>query len=68
MKNRIKQIETTTVCCVCGGHISGPWPARSRDLSHGYCAFHYQRAMQEIKSYLALMDRQAGTVVHAQAA
>jgi hypothetical protein len=68
MKDRIKQIETTTVCCVCGGHISGPWPARTNDLSHGYCAFHYQRAMQEIQAYLALTQRQQNTAIHALAA
>jgi hypothetical protein len=67
MKNRMNLGETTTVCCVCGAHINGPWPA-SRDLSHGYCKFHYQRAMQEIKSYLALMDRRESSAPRALAA
>jgi hypothetical protein len=67
MKNLTNKVETTTVCCVCGTHINGPWPA-SRELSHGYCKFHYQLAMQEIKSYLALLDRQPGAASHALAA
>lgn len=58
MKNRIQPREITTVCCVCGGHISGPWPARTNDLSHGYCKQHYQLAMQEIQAYLARLERQ----------
>jgi len=57
MKNRIQFNETTSVCCVCGGHISGPWPA-TRNLSHGYCEFHHQLAMQEICKHLARLDHQ----------
>ena len=67
MKNRLKLIETTTVCCVCGAHISGPWPATS-DLSHGYCKLHYQLAMLEVKKYFAVLDRQRTVSLHAQAA
>jgi len=67
MKNRLKLIETTTVCCVCGQHISGPWPA-SRDLSHGYCKLHHRLAMREIKKYFTLLDRQPTSSFHAQAA
>jgi predicted HNH restriction endonuclease len=67
MKNRLKLIETTTVCCVCGTHLSGPWPAAGQ-LSHGYCKVHHQLAMREVEKYFALLDRQHTTVVHAQAA
>ena len=58
MKNRIQSSQITTVCCVCGSHISGPWPAATRDLSSGYCPQHYQMALQEIQAYLALLERQ----------
>jgi hypothetical protein len=67
MNNRMPPTETTTVCCVCGAHINGPWPA-ARNLSHGYCQPHYQLAKQEIKSYLALMDRPQRSTPHALAA
>lgn len=68
MKNIIKLRETTTVCCVCGEHISGPWPA-AQNLSHGYCRLHHQLAMQEIERYLALLDRRPhGVMMQAQAA
>lgn len=68
MKNRIQPREITTVCGVCGGHISGPWPARSNDVSHGYCTFHYHRAMQEIQAYLALTERRQNNTTPALAA
>ena len=67
MKNRLKLIETTTVCCVCGAHLSGPGPA-TNDVSHGYCKFHHQLAMREVEKYFALMDRQRTAGLHAQAA
>lgn len=68
MKNIIQLRETTTVCCVCGEHISGPWPA-AQNLSHGYCLLHQQSAMQEIERYLALLDRRShGMGLPAQAA
>lgn len=67
MKNRLRFIETTTVCCVCGTHISGPWPAAG-GLSHGYCKAHHQLAMREIQKYFALLDRQRPVANHAQAA
>lgn len=68
MKNEIKQSETTTVCCVCGGHISGPWPAVAQHLSHGYCKQHYQIAMREVQAYLAMLERQYGIAPRALAA
>jgi len=68
MKNRIQQNQITTVCCVCGGHISGPWPAAAPDLSHGYCRQHFQTAMQEIQAYLALLERQPSLAPRARAA
>jgi len=55
MKKIIQLRETTTVCCVCGGHISGPWPA-AQNLSHGYCEMHYQAAIQEIDRYFSLLE------------
>lgn len=61
MKNRIQSGEITTVCCVCGRHISGPWPAAKQDLSHGYCQHHYRIAMQEIQAYLASLEQQGLT-------
>ncbi len=68
MKNIIKLREVTTVCCVCGEHISGPWAA-TPDLSHGYCQVHHLLAMQEIERYLALLDRRLQTgAIQAQAA
>lgn len=57
MNNRIQSDEPTTVCCVCGRHINGPWPA-SHDISHGYCNQHFQIAMQKIQAYFALQERQ----------
>jgi rRNA maturation protein Nop10 len=56
MKNRIQQNEITTVCCVCGGHISGPWPAR-QNVSHSYCALHYRMAMKQIEAYFELVNQ-----------
>jgi len=68
MKTGTQSKEITTVCCICGGHISGPWPAATKDLSHGYCKQHYQIAMQEIQAYLAMLERQYGVAPHALAA
>ncbi len=67
MKIQNQSRETTTICCVCGGHISGPWPAAA-NLSHGYCQLHYHRAMQEIQAYIALLERQQQMTVHSLAA
>jgi hypothetical protein len=68
MKNRIQLGETTTVCCVCGSHISGPWPARTKDLSHGYCKPHYQAALRDVQAYLALLDGRQTLTPHTLAA
>lgn len=68
MKNEIQLGETTTVCCVCGGHISGPWPMVGKNLSHGYCQKHYQIAMREVQAYLAMLERQYGLAPRALAA
>jgi len=57
MKNRHQDLQTTTVCCVCGAHMSGPWPA-AHNLSHGYCRIHYRSALQEIEAYLATLEQQ----------
>jgi len=67
MKNRLKLIEPTSVCCVCGTHLSGPWPP-TQELSHGYCKFHHQLAMREVEKYFAFQDHQRSTVFQAQAA
>jgi hypothetical protein len=56
MKNRVQQYETTTVCCVCGGHISGPWPA-ALNVSHSYCAQHYRLALKQIEAYFKLLPQ-----------
>lgn len=68
MKNEMHLTDTTTVCCVCGGHISGPWPMVGKNLSHGYCQKHYQIAMREVQAYLALLERQYGLAPRAMAA
>lgn len=68
MKNEIQLSETTTVCCVCGGHINGPWPIANTNLSHGYCQKHYQIAMREVQAYLAMLERQYGLTPQALAA
>lgn len=68
MKNGMQSSQITTVCCVCGQHISGPWPAARHDLSHGYCKQHYQIAMQEIQAYLAMLERQCSLPARALAA
>lgn len=68
MKNGIQSSQITTVCCVCGGHINGPWPAATKNLSHGYCKQHYQAALREVQAYLALLDRQQPIPAHALAA
>jgi hypothetical protein len=68
MRNGIPSSQITTVCCVCGGHNNGPWPAATNNLSHGYCKQHYQMAMQEIQAYLALMERQQSLAPRALAA
>ncbi len=67
MKSENKLRETTTICCVCGGHINGPWPAAA-NLSHGYCKQHYHSAMREIQAHLALMERRLGRTAPALAA
>ncbi len=68
MKNEMPLTETTTVCCVCNGHISGPWPMVGKNLSHGYCQKHYQIAMREVQAYLAMLERQYGVSPRALAA
>jgi hypothetical protein len=68
MKNRIQSSQITTVCCVCGSHINGPWPAATKNLSHGYCRQHYQAALREVHAYLALLDRQQANAPRALAA
>jgi hypothetical protein len=68
MKNEIQLSETTTVCCVCGSHINGPWPAVGPHLSHGYCQKHYQIALREVHAYHAMLERQYGLAPRALAA
>ena len=48
----MKKYEVTTVCCVCGAHLKGPWPAPREDLSHGLCDFHFKQAMRNIEEYI----------------
>jgi len=65
MKNCIETTEITTVCCVCGGHIRGPWPAVA-DVSHGYCPFHYRAAIREVRDFFILMNVDGGGAIHAR--
>lgn len=61
------QKRVTTVCCVCGVHVSGPRTAAPASVSHGYCAFHFKRAMQDVQKYLALQGRNLNGVWRAAA-
>jgi hypothetical protein len=56
MKNRNQTAETTSVCCVCGCHLGGPWPATG-SLSHGYCRFHFQAALENVQRFHAMLDQ-----------
>jgi hypothetical protein len=53
-KNRI----LTSVCCVCGDHLRGPWPP-VEDVSHGYCEWHFREAMQRINEWVRDRQEQA---------
>jgi hypothetical protein len=67
MKQIIQLNAITTVCCVCGGHVNGPWPA-SNDLSHGYCDTHHQAAIQEMERYFSLLESAGNATRQARAA
>ena len=38
----MQNTDLTSVCCVCGSHLRGPWPPL-RPLSHGICKTHLFR-------------------------
>jgi len=67
MTPTLHQKKVTTICCVCGAHVSGPRTAAPASVSHGYCAFHFERAMQDVQKYLALQGRDLNGVCQAAA-
>jgi hypothetical protein len=50
MKMSRKKRMLTSVCCVCGSHLRGPWPP-VEDVSHGYCDSHFREAMDRITEW-----------------
>ena len=67
MKNSApgKHGTLTSVCCVCGSHLRGPWPP-IEDVSHGYCEGHLREAMRNIEEFAR--NRKAGRMLAALAA
>jgi len=57
----------TSVCCVCGSHLRGPWPACG-EVSHGLCQPHFQQALREVAESLIQRERQQQEPIRAAAA
>ena len=52
--------ELTSVCCVCGVHLRGPWLPGPR-LSHGLCTRHFEQAL---KATAALNETSRASPTH----